>query len=387
MARPRKEGTGDYPRNMYRDERGGFRVVNPLSSKSLRIADETTARAVAQQFNELRFLQEKQVVERFGRATVTEVVQMYLTEVAPHKAWKRGTRANHLYKLNRFKAKFSDELFALVDCVMIDEWMQTLHLGASIWNKYRYTLSLLWELAISKNLIKENEPLKILEKTTSKKLAANRTKRRPLDLAGYDAIYKEAPAYLRLAMDLSLLTLQSRNEVINMQHSDFIDGFLRVIRDKTSYVSDMAFIKIRVTEELKYFRQRARMLNNAASPYLVHRKPFRKVERAPKEGEITPPHWTWVTPNFLSKAFKKARDATGLWAELPPKERPGFHMIRKLGAKLAKARGVPTEAIQALMTHSDPKTTAIYTERGEAALTDADYVSVAPLFTLKELGR
>ncbi len=40
------------------------------------------------------------------------------------------------------------------------------------------------------------------------------------------------------------------------------------------------------------------------------------------------------------------------------------------------------------MTHSQAKTTAIYLERGEEALTAADYVTTATLFTLKEvLGR
>jgi integrase len=373
---------------MYRDG-SGFRVVNPLTEKKIRVPDEATARAIAEQFNELRCMEHKQTVERrYGKKTAADVVDMFLADEVPGKPWKNGTRANHVYKLKRFKRQFGEHEFARVDCVMLRDWLKSFVRSAGLWGKYRDTLSLMWAFAISVNLVGENEPLKVLAKYTGPKVAANRTQRRPLDVAAYKAIYEHAPAYLRLAMDLSLLTLQSRNEIINMEHTDFDDGYLFVIREKTAYKSNMAFIKIALTEELKYLRQRGRMLDNAASPYLVHRKPFKKYKRAPREGETAMPHWTWITPNFLSKAFKKARNKTGLWEGVPQVEQPGFHMIRKLGAQLAEDRGVPTGVIQALMTHSSPETTMIYLDRGEAALTASDFVPTATLFTLKEaLGR
>jgi integrase len=83
-----------------------------------------------------------------------------------------------------------------------------------------------------------------------------------------------------------------------------------------------------------------------------------------------------MNPQYLSKAFESARDAaldkTGQrrYAHLRPVQRPTFHEIRGLGARLCRARRLPQHAIQALMTHASKRTTQIYLERGKEALTN-----------------
>jgi integrase len=98
------------------------------------------------------------------------------------------------------------------------------------------------------------------------------------------------------------------------------------------------------------------------------------------------PHWTYVNPQYVSKAFELARDAAldkhgqHRYAHLTPAQRPTFHEIRGLGARLCRSQGIPEQAIQALMTHASKRTTQIYLERGKEALTNEDYLTVsAPL--------
>jgi enterobacteria phage integrase len=89
-----------------------------------------------------------------------------------------------------------------------------------------------------------------------------------------------------------------------MRHADYRDGYLFVIRDKVSGDTEMAFIKIQLTSELEEIRRRSPRLDDAVSPFLIHRKPHRE-RREWMEGK---PHWTYVNPQYLSKAFEVARD-------------------------------------------------------------------------------
>jgi integrase len=116
-------------------------------------------------------------------------------------------------------------------------------------------------------------------------------------------------------------SLQARTEICNMQHAHYRNGHLFVIRDKTSGDSEMAFIKIALTEQIEDIRRRSLRLDE----------------------------------------------------------------IRGLGARIYRAQGIPEALIQALMTHSNKRTTQIYLERGAQALTDSDYVAVTAPLTLREM--
>jgi integrase len=239
---------------------------------------------------------------------------------------------------------------------------------------------LLWKFAVSRKLVSACEPEKIEQRSTSKKLAMNQKVRQPLDVAGFNAIDEKSPAWLQIAMEQSLVTLQARTEICNMRHTDYRDGHLFVIRDKVSGDSDMAFIKIALTEQLEDIRRRSLKVDDIVSPYLVHRAPDRR--RQWTEGK---PHWTFVNPEYLSKAFAEARDACGLYANLKPEQRPTFHEIRGLDSRLYKAQGMSEAAIQVLMTHANPRTTAIYLDGGAPALADGDYVPVSAPLSVREI--
>jgi hypothetical protein len=73
------------------------------------------------------------------------------------------------------------------------------------------------------------------------------------------------------------------------------------------------------------------------------------------------------------------------YAHLNPAQRPTFHEIRGLGARLYRSRGITESAIQALMTHAHQRATQIYLERGKEALTNEDYVTVSAPLSVREL--
>ena len=76
------------------------------------------------------------------------------------------------------------------------------------------------------------------------------------------------------------------------------------------------------------------------------------------------PHWTYVTPDYLSKAFAEVRDQVERFAAMKPRERPTFHEIRGLGSRTYREQGMSKAAIQALMTHSNERVTEIYLDGG-----------------------
>lgn len=377
---PRKQN--DFPTYMTPDgDRGGFFVRNPLNGKKKRFTDADAARKAAEALAKYVDLERQARALDDGRPTVASLVDAWKRDKLQFQPWDSGTKRNNLLKMERVRRDIGHRLLNRTDCLFLEEWLAAFCHTADTFNKWRYALVLLWKYGVSRKLVDGNEAEKVEFRSTSKKLDANKKKRRQMDVRGFKAIHAKAPAWLQLAMEQSLVTLQARNEICNMRHPDYRDGFLFVIRDKVSGDSDMAFIKIAMTDQLDDIRRRSLTLDDTVSPYLVHRKPDHR-RRQWIEGK---PHWTYVIPDYLTKAFAEARDKAGVYEHLKPGERPTFHEIRGLGSRLYLAQGVPEEAIQALMTHASQRTTQIYLERGKAALTDADYHPVKAALTLSEM--
>lgn len=379
MARPKKN---DFPPYMSPDgDRGGFVVRNPLTGKKKRFNDEDTARKAATALAKYVELEKQARALDAGRPTVAGLVDAWKRDKLQFQPWDAGTKRNNLLKMERIRRDIGHRLLHRTDCLFLEEWLASFCHTADTFNKWRYALVLLWKYGVSRKLTEVNEADKVEFRSTSKKLDANKKKRRQIDVRGFKAIHEVAPAWLQLAMEQSLVTLQARNEICNMRQTDYRGGYLFVIRDKVSGDSDMAFIKIAMTDQLDDIRRRSLTLDDTASPYLIHRKPDHR-RRQWIEGK---PHWTYVIPDYLTKAFAEARDKAGIYAHLGPDERPPFHEIRGLGARIYREQGVPEAAIQALMTHASQRTTQIYLERGKDALTDADYHAVKASLTLSDM--
>lgn len=391
MGRPK---TYNYPPNMTFDATAKrFVVRNPTTGKKKKFEDEAKARIAAEHLAAWLQIERQRKALEDGRPTIGGLVDKWMRDRLPFQPWSEGTRRNYLAKMNRIGRELANRTIVHTDCMYLEDWICSVAKAktADTFNDWRYTLNLLWKFAVSRNLAETNEAAKIEERSTSKKIEANRKVRQQIDLPGFRLIHDKAPAWLQLAMEQSLVTLQARNEICNMQHAHFRDGFLYVIRDKVSGDSDMAFIRIKVTEQLEELRKRSvRMYSPTDDPQVVsfERPPFlvfRKPDRRRREWTEGKPHWTYVNPDYLSKAFAEARDQVERFAAMPERQRPTFHEIRGLGARIYEEQGMDKAAIQALMTHAHKRTTQIYLERGAKALTDADYHSVVAPLVLKEV--
>lgn len=391
MGRPK---TYKHPPNMTFDVTANrFVVRNPATGKKKKFEDEDTARKAAEALAIWLEIERQRKTLEQGRPTIGGLVQKWQDDRLPFQPWSEGTRRNYLAKMNRISRELGNRTIMHTDCMFLEDWICNAVKArtADTFNDWRYVLDLLWKFAVSRKLAQTNEAAKIEERSTSKKIEANRKVRQQLDLAGFRAIHDKAPAWLQLAMEQSLVTLQARNEICNMQHAHFRDGFLYVIRDKVSGDSDMAFIRIKITEQLEELRKRSvRMYSPTDDPQVVsfERPPFlvfRKPDRRRREWTEGKPHWTYVNPDYLSKAFAEARDQVERFAAMPERQRPTFHEIRGLGARTYEEQGMGKAAIQALMTHAHKRTTQIYLERGAKALTDADYHSVVAPLVLREV--
>lgn len=395
LARPKNDNslppflTPDY-------DRGGFVLRNPLNGKRKRFGPDERDAAIdmAKRLGEYVENERKQQMLDSGRPTIAGLVRRWIDYKLELMPWDDGTKAARLAKMRRIERELGDKIIERVDCMFLEEWLGFCR-TADQFNDWRFVFVLLWRFAVSKKLAATNEPEKIEVRSTSKKIEANRKQRLGLDVDGFAAIHAGAPQYLQIAMELSLVTLQARLEVCNMQHSHFRGGHLYVIRDKVSGDSDMAFIKIVLTDELLELQARARSTVETPkrakreampvlSPYLVHRHP----EHKRRQWLDNKPHWTYVEPEYLSKAFAAARDSIERFAQMQPAQRPSFHEIRGLGARLYEDAGMPQASITALMTHADKRTTEIYLDGGAKALSDADYRTVtAPMRVADVLGR
>lgn len=379
MGRPKKY---DHPPNMTFDTACGRWVVrNPETGRKKKFSEEEAARRAVKALNELLEKHRKLDAIEAGRPTIASLVAKWKEDRLQFMPWDEGTKTNTLAKMNRIAREIGARTIMHTDCMYLEEWLSGFCRSADVFNKWRYALVLLWKFAVSRKMAQSCEPEKIEPRSTSKKLESNQKQREPLDIAGFRAIHEHAEPWLRIAMEQSLVTLQARLEVCNMRHADYRDGYLFVIRDKVSGDSDMAFIKIAVTSQLEDIRGRSRTIDNTVSPYIVHRAPERR-RRQWTEGK---PHWTYVNPDYLSKAFAEARDQVEQFASMPERTRPTFHEIRGLGSRVYQAQGMTEQAIQALMTHANKRTTEIYLDGGAKALSDSDYLAVAAPLVLRDV--
>jgi hypothetical protein len=355
---------------------GCWVVRNPLTGKRKKFTAEDAALRAVKTLNEWLETERALAALQHGRPQIEGLVVKWMEDKVPLMPWAPSTRSNYLAKARRIRKDLGKRTIAHTDCMFIEDWISARTRKADAFNDWRYVFCMLWSFAVSRKLADVNEAEKIEERSTSKKIESNQKDRQPLDIRGFRDIHEKAEPWLQLAMELSLVTLQGRSEVCNMQHSHFRGGHLFVIRDKTSGDSDMAFIKIALTEQLLALQSRSRQLDGTVSPYLIHRRPdsMRREHIDPK------PHWTYVMPDYLSKAFASARDQVERFAALAPRERPTFHEIRGLGSRLYLEQGLAKTAIQALMTHTHERVTEIYLQGGDAALSDDDFQRVvAPL--------
>lgn len=117
----------------------------------------------------------------------------------------------------------------------------------------------------------------------------------------------------------------------------------------------MAFMRFPITPELRQIVTESRE-DGIACPYVIHTRPI-SMRPQHQKNKL---HWVAVNPEYLSKAFAKARDIAKVGETLEPKEKPTFHEIRSLASRLLRDLGWSKSDIQQGLAHTDEKITDIY---------------------------
>lgn len=216
-------------------------------------------------------------------------------------------------------------------------------------NHYRAFLHLIFRYAIAEGVCEHNPAQATIPKSIS-------IQRRALTEAQFWLIHARAPRFLQNAMELGLYTLLRRYDLCELKFENIQDDFLLVKTHKTG-----AALKIQITPPIEQVLTRCK--DRIASPYVLHIDYHRYYYRNKAQANQ-------ILPDYLTKAFSKARDTTGLFTKLDARQRPTLHEVRGLGAFLYEKSGVSRATIQALLGHANSVMTEYYLSKHQERYTE-----------------
>lgn len=291
---------------------------------------------------------------------VDRLLELIFKEETPSKQLA-STMRNDAARVKAYFAEVSSQEIGLKH---INGYLNQYHPEASpnVHNRKLGFLEKLFDYAIDQSIMLDNP--------ASRKMKKRKTKgkeRQRLSFDAYKQIHVAAPLWLQTAMDLALQSTQARLEVSRIKYNikkpkegqcgclwfdepvDGIYGTLFIHRQKVEE-KEASHVAIPIGEVLKDIIDKSR--DGMLCPYVVHRRP----ERYNKQSEATD-HRYQLDPNYLSRAFSALRDQLGLFDHLEINQRPTFHEIRALSARLFSDMGVDP---QGRMAHTDAKSTKVY---------------------------
>jgi integrase len=322
--RPRKRNYKGLPENLYALNVKGFtyyRYRHPVTGKMhLMGKDKAKAIAAAKQLNTMLMPESDLVAAIMGDETVNHHIKWFFAEIVPHREYADATIEIYKIRCRQIAETLGDRSISAVSVKDFSDLMAAYSARSA--QQVRQVGVDLFKTAIGRGLIEHN-PAEQTNKPVSKKV------RRRMTEEQYQAIYSSAPAWLKNAMDLALYTLQRREDVTGMKWPE--GGELYVIQGKTKK-HDTGYLKIAIGPKLKEIISRCR--DDIVSPYLVHRRPEKKIQREGCD------HWTQVTPEMVSRELKEVRDGLQEFAGIPMAQRPTFHEIRALGQRMYRNGGI-----------------------------------------------
>lgn len=357
--RKRIRRNADLPQNLYANKVNGvtyYRYRRPDTGAWHQMGSiKPEAVASARQLNSILQTPTDLVAKVMGEpdSSMNNLIKRYQEEYLDDQELAESSRQNAGYRLARFKVDLGSRDVNEFDTRAVADYLDK-NFKRDSYVKHRQTLTDLFRFAQNKGLYPSDKPNPVA--ITYAKGDYDKDRYR-MTLEQFKAIHAIAPEWMKIAMELALLTLQSRLEVLNMQFADYDEasGELRVVRQKIEK-HEHAYLVIK-SPHLANIISRARR-SGVASPLLVHRAPKRRKSAQGRR------HWTQIMPNNFTELFREYRDKTDVFDEIPRKNRPTFHEIRSLGSWLYKKQGYDNETyIQPLMAHADEKMTEEY-QRG-----------------------
>lgn len=309
--------------------------------------DKARAFAAAKRLNAL-LMPTNDLVDRVigSKETVADAIAVFRRDDIPGRKWAPKTAEVYESVIRRIEAGIGARPVEQVTVKECAEFIRAVTASDRARQQFRLVLGWILGCAVQEGWIDTNPVL-------ATRRFQHERKRARLTKNVYAAIWDQAEPWLRLAMDLSLVTLLRRDDVVSLKFSDVRDGFLWVVPQKTEGTS-LVKLKIKVGEQLGGLLSKAR--DDVASPYIVHRLPDRARPSDKRASART--HHTQVMPEQLTRAFQDAREAAGVTGDNPP----SFHEIRSLGGALLSESGWAIEHVQSLMGHASASMTEHYLE-------------------------
>jgi len=341
--RPRKRKNIALPQNLYEQKRAAsitYRYRHPIN-KTMHPMGSNKVKAIqaAKLLNDTLMPHNDLVSNVLGVVTVTNHIEWFFKEIVPKREYAKNTLIMWTGKCSQIKAVLGDHPIESVSVKDISDLMATMTARPA--QQLRQCAIDLFKTAAGRGLVESN-PAELTNKPVDKK------SRKRLTADQYKAILEASPLWLQNSMQIALITLQRRGDVSRMRFDGVKEGYLYVVQEKTQK-HDTGYLKISVGDDLKKVVSECR--DDTASPYLVHRKHQKRVERANCD------HWTQVSPEMITREFKEIRDSLEIFEGITMNTRPTFHEIRALGIKEYKDAGFDP---QELAGHSSEKMTKNY---------------------------
>lgn len=351
MGRTRSRSRLGWPPNLY-PNKAGFKYRHPVTRKEVWMGnDKAKAFAAAKKLNAMLIPSTDLVARVMGtEKTVADAVKVFREDDIPGRKWAPKTAEVYESVIRRIETTLGERALAALSVNECATFIRNITPSARSRQQFRLVLGWILACALQEGWIDDNPAL------STRKFSHERQRER-LTIETYRAIWEKAPTWVRNAMDLSLLTLLRREDVVSLRFSDIRDGALWVVPSKTEETSGVR-LKIAVSAELDGLFARCR--DDVVSPFLVHRLPAKARPQNLRAKERN--HHTQVLPEQLSRAFADARDEAKILGENPPT----FHEIRSLGGALLQDAGWTLQQVQALMGHSSEAMTKVYLD-GHAA--------------------
>ncbi|NWA24015.1 tyrosine-type recombinase/integrase [Pseudomonas gingeri] len=284
------------------------------------------------------------------------LLDRFEAEWLPDRKYAASTLDEIGYKLERYRKELGDLLVGQLDVLAVAEYLDQFSNNA--YTKHRGLLVQVFAFAVAKGLAERN----VAELTLVKKEEEKKRQRHTLEGLTKIIEAETTPVWLKRAIKLGLASLQRREDIVTWTKAsvDLEKNTISVSPGKTEGYETPIHLKIVMGKSLREVVVEC-MKSPILSPYLIHYRP-----RARRKEQVdAKAHWTSVTPDYLTKEFRKARDAAKAYDHMPISERPTFHEIRALGSWLYEQQKFPTEYVQALMGHADEEMTKHYQEGHE----------------------
>jgi len=267
------------------------------------------------------------------------LIDRFEKEWLPDRKYAESTLEEIGFKLERYRPDLGDMLVGHADIQVVAEYLD--QFGNNAYTKHRALLVNVFKFAVARGMAERN----VAELTLLKKEEEKRRQRHTMEGVQKMIAASTMPEWLKRTIRLGLLSLQRREEIVTWEKSavDIENNTIKISPGKTEGYENSIHLKIVMGKAMRIVVTEC-MKSPILSPYLIHYQPKarHKQQIAAKE------NWTSVTPDYLTKSFRKSRDAAPARDHLPSDERPTFHELRVLGAWLYEQQKFPTEYIRHL---------------------------------------